>query len=153
VRAGDREKVALSVKFGGLRDPGGTWVGVEGRPAHVKSFLAYSLQRLGTDHVDVYRPACLDPDVPIEETIGEIAEMVRAGHARHIGLSEVGADTIRRVHAVHPISEVQLEYSLSSRGIEAEILPTCRELGIGVTTYGVLSHGLLAGGRRAGTAA
>lgn len=145
LRAGDRDRTVLSVKFGGLRDPGGNWVGVEGRPANVKSSLAYSLQRLGTDHVDIYRPARLDPDVPIEETIGAIAELVQAGHVRAVGLSEVGSETIRRAHAVHPITDLQIEYSLFSRGIENGILDTCRELGIGVTAYGVLSHGLLSG--------
>jgi aryl-alcohol dehydrogenase-like predicted oxidoreductase len=148
LRAGDRERTTLSVKFGGLRDPGGNWVGAEGRPANVKSFLAYSLQRLGTEYVDIYRPARLDPDVPVEETVGAIAEMVQAGYVRHIGLSEVGAETIRRAHAVHPISDLQIEYSLFSRGIEDTILGTCRELGIGVTAYGVLSHGLLSGSYR-----
>ncbi|MFE6718137.1 aldo/keto reductase [Streptomyces albidoflavus] len=151
LRPGDREKTVLSVKFGGLRDPDGNWVGVEGRPAHVKSALAYSLQRLGTDHIDIYRPARLDPDVPVEETVGAIAEMVEAGHVRAIGLSEVGAETIRRAHAVHPISDLQIEYSLFSRGIENGILDTCRELGIGVTAYGVLSHGLLTGAYRPAT--
>jgi aryl-alcohol dehydrogenase-like predicted oxidoreductase len=145
LRAGDREKVTLSGKFGGLRDPDGNWVGVEGRPASVKTFLAYSLQRLGTDHLDIYRPARLDPEVPIEDTIGAIAEMVQAGHVRHIGLSEVGSQTIRRAHAVHPIADLQIEYSLFSRGIEDGILDTCRELGIGITAYGVLAHGLLTG--------
>jgi len=141
----DRDAVTLSVKFGALRDPTGGWAGVDGRPAAVKNFLANSLTRLGTDHVDVYRLTRLDPDVPIEETIGAIAEMVQAGHVRHIGLSEVGAATIRRAAAVHPISDVQIEYSLLSRGIEAEILPAAREHGIGVTAYGVLSRGLLSG--------
>jgi aryl-alcohol dehydrogenase-like predicted oxidoreductase len=141
----DRDDVQLSVKFGALRDPDGGWVGNSGRPELVKTFLAYTLQRLGTDHVDIYRPARVDPDVPIEETIGAIAEMVQAGHVRHIGLSEAGADTIRRAAAVHPISDLQIEYSLISRGIEAEILPTTRELGIGITAYGVLSRGLLSG--------
>ena len=111
----------------------------------MKNFLAYSLRRLGTDHVDVYRLGRFDPAVPIEETVGAIAEMVKAGYVRHVGLSEVGAETMRRAHAVHPISDLQIEYSLFSRGIEAEILPTCRELGIGVTAYGVLSRGLLSG--------
>lgn len=145
LRASDREKVTLSVKFGGLRDPSGGWSGNDGRPAAVKNFLAYSLQRLGTDHVDIYRPARLDPAVPIEDTIGAIAEMVQAGYVRGIGLSEVGSDTIRRAHAVHPITDLQIEYSLFSRGIEDDILPTCRQLGIGITAYGVLSHGLLSG--------
>jgi aryl-alcohol dehydrogenase-like predicted oxidoreductase len=137
--------VTISVKFGALRDPDGGWLGNSGRPELVKTFLAYTLQRLGTDHVDVYRLTRVDPDVPIEETVGAIAEMVQAGHVRHIGLSEAGADTIRRAAAVHPISDLQIEYSLISRGIEAEILPTTRELGIGITAYGVLSRGLLSG--------
>jgi aryl-alcohol dehydrogenase-like predicted oxidoreductase len=140
-----REDVAISVKFGALRDPSGAWLGTDGRPAAVKSALAYTLNRLGTDHVDVYRLTRVDPAVPIEETIGAIAEMVQAGHVRHIGLSEAGAETIRRAAAVHPISDLQIEYSLLSRGIEREILPTLRELGIGLTAYGVLSRGLLSG--------
>jgi aryl-alcohol dehydrogenase-like predicted oxidoreductase len=137
--------VAVSVKFGALRDPDMGWNGYDARPAAVKNFATYSLRRLGTDHIDVYRPARLDADVPIEETIGAIAELVQAGHVRHIGLSEVGAATIRRAHAVRPIADLQIEYSLISRGIEDEILPTCRELGIGITAYGVLSRGLLSG--------
>lgn len=140
-----RENVCLSVKFGAMRDPSGNWGGNDCRPAAVKNFLAYTLRRLGTDYVDVYRPARLDSGVPIEETIGAIADMVRAGYVRHIGLSEVGAHTIRRAHAVHPISDLQIEYSLMSRGIESAILPTLRELGISVTAYGVLSRGLLSG--------
>jgi aryl-alcohol dehydrogenase-like predicted oxidoreductase len=141
----DRDDVTISVKFGALRDPAGGWLGNAGRPELVKTFLAYTLQRLGTDHVDVYRLTRVDPDVPIEETVGAIAELVKAGYVRHIGLSEAGADTIRRAAAVHPISDLQIEYSLISRGIEAEILPTTRELGIGITAYGVLSRGLLSG--------
>jgi aryl-alcohol dehydrogenase-like predicted oxidoreductase len=141
--AGDRDKVLLSVKFGGMRDPGGGWVGHDCRPAAVKNFLAYTLRRLRVDHVDIYRPARLDPAVPIEDTVGAIAECVQAGWVRHVGLSEVGADTVRRAHATHPITDLQIEYSLISRGIEAEILPTCRELGIGITAYGVMSRGLL----------
>ena len=140
-----RDNVQISVKFGALRDPERNWSGYDSRPAAVKNFLAYTLQRLRVDHIDIYRPARLDPDVPIEETIGAIADMIKAGHVRHIGLSEVGSDTIRRAHAVHPIADLQIEYSLISRGIEADILPTCRELGIGVTAYGVLSRGLISG--------
>jgi aryl-alcohol dehydrogenase-like predicted oxidoreductase len=135
----------ISVKFGALRDPAGNWIGVDTRPAAVKTFLAYTLRRLETDHVDIYRPGRLDPAVPIEDTVGAIAEMVAAGHVRHAGLSEVGAETLRRAQAVHPISDLQIEYSLISRGIEADILPTARELGVGVTAYGVLSRGLLGG--------
>lgn len=141
----DRGNAVISVKFGGMRGPDGSWVGYDARPEAVRNFLAYSLRRLGTDHIDIYRPARLDPQVPIEETVGAIAEMVEAGYVRHIGLSEVGAQTLRRAAAVHPICDLQFEYSLISRGIEDEILPTARELGIGVTAYGVLSRGLLSG--------
>jgi aryl-alcohol dehydrogenase-like predicted oxidoreductase len=137
--------VVISVKFGALRDPAGAWVGYDARPAAVKNALAQTLVRLGTDHVDIYRPARLDRNVPIEETVGAIAEMVQAGYVRFIGLSEVSAETIRRAHAVHPISDLQIEYSLISRGIEDTILPACRELGVGVTAYGVLSRGLISG--------
>ena len=140
-----RDKVQLSVKFGPLRGPAGEFVGMDCRPAAIKNFLAYSLQRLGTDYIDVYRPARLDPSIPIEETIGGIAEMVKAGYVRHIGLSEVGSDTLRRAHAVHPIVDLQIEYSLIARGIERDILKTCRELGIGITAYGVLARGLISG--------
>lgn len=141
----DRDKLVLSVKTGALRSPDGAFLGYDSRPIAIKNFLAYSLKRLGVDHIDVYRPSRLDPDVPIEDTIGAIAEMVQAGYVRHIGLSEVGADTIRRAAAVHPISDLQIEYSLISRGIEDRILPTVRELGIGVTAYGVLARGLISG--------
>jgi len=141
----NRDDVVISVKFGGMRDPDGGWLGNDARPAAVKNFAAYSLRRLGTDHIDVYRPARLDPAVPIEDTMGALAELVEAGHIRHIGLSEVGADTLRRAAAVHPVVDLQIEYSLLSRGIEQEILPAARELGIGVTAYGVLSRGLLSG--------
>ncbi|MGM1065769.1 aldo/keto reductase [Saccharothrix sp. Mg75] len=140
-----REDVAISVKFGALRDADGGWHGNDGRPEAVRNFLAYTLRRLGTDHVDVYRPARLDPAVPIEDTVGAIAEQVEKGYVRHIGLSEVGAETLRRAHAVHPITDLQIEYSLISRGVERDILPTARELGIGVTAYGVLSRGLISG--------
>jgi aryl-alcohol dehydrogenase-like predicted oxidoreductase len=141
----DWGEALISVKFGALRDPGGGWTGVDGRPVAVKNFLAYSLRRLGTEHVDIYRLGRYNPGVPIEETVGAIGEMVEAGYVRHVGLSEVGAETIRRAQEIHPISDLQIEYSLLSRGIEAEILPTCRELGIGITAYGVLSRGLLSG--------
>jgi aryl-alcohol dehydrogenase-like predicted oxidoreductase len=143
--AANARDFVVSVKFGLMRAPDGAVVGVDGRPAAVKNSLGYSLRRLGTDHVDVYRLGRLDPSVAIEETMGAIAEMVQAGFVRHIGLSEVGAATVRRAHAVHPIGDLQIEYSLLSRDIEAEILPTCRELGVGVTAYGVLSRGLLSG--------
>jgi aryl-alcohol dehydrogenase-like predicted oxidoreductase len=140
-----REGVQISVKFGALRDPNRGWAGYDSRPAAVKNFLAYSLQRLGVDYIDIYRPARLDPNVPIEETVGAIADLIKAGYVRHIGLSEVGAETIRRARAVHPICDLQIEYSLISRGIESHILPVCRELGIGITAYGVLSRGLISG--------
>ncbi len=145
LKSRNRDDVLLSVKFGGLRDPAAGWSGFDARPVAVKNFLAYTLQRLGVDYIDIYRPARLDPAVPIEETIGAIADMVKAGYVRHIGLSEVGADTIRRAAAVHPIVDLQIEYSLISRGMEDKILPTCRELGIGITAYGVLSRGLISG--------
>ena len=140
-----RERALISVKFGALRDPANGWGGNDTRPVAMKNFLAYTLQRLGVDYIDVYRPARLDPHVPIEETIGAIADMVKAGYVRHIGLSEVGTETIRRAAAVHPIADLQIEYSLISRGIEDGILQTCRELGIGITAYGVLSRGLISG--------
>lgn len=145
LRDRNRDDVAISVKFGALRDADGGWHGNDARPEAVRNFLAYTLRRLGTDHVDVYRPARLDPAVPIEETVGAIKEEVEKGRVRHIGLSEVGADTLRRANAVHPIVDLQIEYSLISRGIEEEILPTARELGIGITAYGVLSRGLISG--------
>lgn len=137
--AARREQALTSVKFGALRTVDGGFTGYDGRPNAVKNFAAYSLQRLGTDHIDIYRIARVDPDVPIEETVGAIAELVEAGHVRHVGLSEVGAGTIRRAAATTPIADLQIEYSLISRGIETEILPTTRELGIGITAYGVLS--------------
>ena len=145
LRERDRDDVMISVKFGAQRGPDESWLGVDGRPEAVKTSLAYTLARLGTDHVDVYRIARLDPAVPIEETVGAIGEMVEAGYVRHIGLSEVGAETIRKAASVHPISDLQIEYSLMSRSIESEILPVTRELGIGITAYGVLSRGLLSG--------
>jgi aryl-alcohol dehydrogenase-like predicted oxidoreductase len=147
-----RDRFQISVKFGALRDPAGNWLGYDARPVAVKSALAYTLQRLSLDHIDIYRPSRLDPNVPIEDTVGAVAEMVKAGYVRHIGLSEIGAETIRRAAAVHPISDLQIEYSLISRGIEEQILPTLRELGIGVTAYGVLSRGLISGHWQAGTA-
>jgi aryl-alcohol dehydrogenase-like predicted oxidoreductase len=145
----NRDEALISVKFGAQRGPDGSWLGYDARPAAVKTACAYSLQRLRTDHIDVYRPARLDSNVPIEETVGAIAELVQAGYVRHIGLSEVGADTLRRAAAVHPISDLQIEYSLISRGIERAILPTARELDIAITAYGVLSRGLISGRYRA----
>jgi len=146
---GKRAEALISVKFGAQRGPDGSWLGYDARPAAVKTACAYTLQRLGTDHIDIYRPARLDAKVPIEETVGAIAELVEAGYVRYIGLSEVGAETIRRAAAVHPISDVQIEYSLISRGIERAILPACRELEIAITAYGVLSRGLISGRYRA----
>jgi aryl-alcohol dehydrogenase-like predicted oxidoreductase len=140
-----RESVQISVKFGALRGPDGAWSGYDCRPQAVRNFVAYSLKRLGTDYIDIYRPARLDPAVPIEETVGAIADLVKAGYVRHIGLSEVGVDTLRRASRVHPISDLQIEYSMISRGIERAILPAARELGIGITAYGVLSRGLISG--------
>jgi aryl-alcohol dehydrogenase-like predicted oxidoreductase len=145
LRGVDRDRYLLSVKFGAQRDPAGAFIGYDAGPNALKTSLAYSLRRLGVDHIDVYRPARLDPNVPIEETVGGLAEMVQAGYIRHIGLSEVGAETLRRAAAVHPISDLQIEYSLISRGIEDSILPAARELGIGITAYGVLSRGLISG--------
>ena len=141
----NRDNLQISVKFGALRDPNKGFFGYDSRPAAIKNFVAYSLQRLGVETIDIYRPARLDPDVPIEETVGAMADMIKAGWIRHIGLSEVGSDTIRRAHAVHPIVDLQIEYSLLARGIESDILKTCRELGIGVTAYGVLARGLISG--------
>jgi aryl-alcohol dehydrogenase-like predicted oxidoreductase len=144
-----REQVLLSVKFGAQRTPSGAWLGFDARPAAVKTALAYSLKRLGVDYIDIYRPARLDPAVPIEDTIGAIAQMVKAGYVRHIGLSEVGPETIRRAAAVHPIVDLQIEYALISRSPEARIFPVLEELGIAATTYGTLSRGLLSGSRPA----
>jgi aryl-alcohol dehydrogenase-like predicted oxidoreductase len=149
IQGGRRDKVFLSVKFGALRGPDGSWGGFDGRPAAVKNFLAYSLTRLGVDYVDIYRPARLDPAVPIEDTIGAIARLVKAGYVRAIGLSEVGPETIRRAQAVHPIADLQIEYSLISRTPEESIFPVLDELGIAVTAYGVLSRGLLSGSKPA----
>ncbi len=142
---GRRDRALLSVKFGALRGPDGAWLGYDARPTAVKNFLAHSLTRLGVDHIDIYRPARLDRTVPIEDTIGAIAELKRAGYVRYVGLSEVGPETIRRAHAVQPISDLQIEYSLISRRPEDNIFPVLEELEIGVTAYGVLSRGLLSG--------
>ena len=148
--AGRRDRALLSVKFGAMRAPDGSFTGYDARPAAVKNSLAHSLTRLGVEYIDIYRPARLDPAVPIEETIGAIADMVKAGYVRHIGLSEVGLETIRRAAAVHPIVDLQIEYSLVSRGPEAAIFPLLDELGIAVTAYGVLSRGLLTGSKPTG---
>ena len=146
LRTVPRDRAFIQVKFGGQRDPSGAFVGHDVSPAMVKSSLAYTLTRLGTEYVDLYQPARLDPQVPIEDTVGAVAEMIQAGYVRYLGLSEMGADTIRRAHAVYPVSELQIEYSLMSRGIERSILPVVRELGISITAYGILSRGLLSSG-------
>jgi aryl-alcohol dehydrogenase-like predicted oxidoreductase len=140
-----RNKALLSVKFGALRGPDRSWLGMDARPAAIKNFLGYSLVRLGVDHLDIYRPGRLDPTVPIEDTVGAISDLIKAGYVRAIGLSEVGVETIRRAQALHPIADLQIEYSLISRGPESAISPALAELGIGVTAYGVLSRGLLSG--------
>jgi len=145
LKSHDRDALTISVKFGAQRGPNGGWLGYDARPNAVKTALAYSLKRLGVDHIDIYRPARVDPNVPIEDTIGAVADMVQAGYVRHVGLSEVGSETIRRAAAVHPIVDLQIEYSLISRGIEDGILATTRELGIGITAYGVLARGLIGG--------
>ncbi len=147
---GRRQRAFIAVKFGAQRDPSGGWLGFDGRPAAVKTALAYTLRRLGTDHIDLYMPARLDANVPIEETIGAIGDMVRAGYVRHIGVSELGVANLRKAAATHPIAALQIEYSLMSRGIEASILPACRELGIAVVAYGVLSRGLIGGSTAVG---
>jgi aryl-alcohol dehydrogenase-like predicted oxidoreductase len=141
----NREQVLISVKFGAQRSPDGAWLGYDARPAAVKTALAYTLRRLGVDHIDIYRPARLDPNVPIEDTVGAIADMIKAGYVRYIGLSEVGPETIQRAAAVHPIVDLQIEYSLISRSPETRIFPLLRKLGTAVTAYGVLSRGLLSG--------
>jgi len=140
-----RDQVLISVKFGAQRGPDGGWLGFDARPAAIKTAVAYSLQRLRTDHIDIYRPSRLDPSVPIEDTVGAVAELIEAGYVRYLGLSEVGVETIRRAVAVHPVCDLQIEYSIISRGIEDGILPACRELGIAITAYGVLSRGLISG--------
>lgn len=146
---GRREQALLSVKFGALRGPDGSWGGFDSRPAAIRNFLAYSLTRLGVDYIDLYRPSRLDPQVPIEDTIGAIADLVKAGYVRYIGLSEVGPETIRRAHVVHPIADLQIEYAIVTRKPEQHIFPLLRELGISATAYGVLSRGLLAGSKPA----
>jgi aryl-alcohol dehydrogenase-like predicted oxidoreductase len=140
-----RQNAVVSVKFGALRDASGAWIGLDSRPVAVRNFLAHTLRRLGTDYVDIYRPGRLDPGVPIEDTVGAIKDMIQAGYVRHVGLSEMGVETLRRAHAVHPVADLQIEYSLVSRGIERDILPAARQLGVGITAYGVLSRGLISG--------
>ena len=146
LKGGNRDNILLSVKFGALRSPDGSFLGYDGRPAAVKNFAAYTFKRLGTDHIDIYRPARVDPNVPIEETVGAIADLIQAGYVRWLGLSEASSSTVRRAHAVHPVVDLQIEYSLMSRSVETKILPTLRELGIGLTAYGVLSRGIISAG-------
>lgn len=147
LKGGKRDRAFISVKFGAQRAPDQSWIGYDARPAAVKTALAYTLQRLGVDHIDLYRPARLDPAVPIEETVGAIADCIQAGWVRHVGLSEIGAETLRKAHAVHPIADVQFEYSVMSRGIERSLLPAARELGVSITAYGILSRGLISGSK------
>ncbi len=147
---GRRDQALLSVKFGALRAPNGAWGGFDSRPAAIKNFLAYTLTRLRVDHIDIYRPARLDPSVPIEDTVGAIADLIKQGYVRYVGLSEVGPETIRRAAAVHPIADLQIEYAIVSRSPEQKIFPVLQELGIAVTAYGVLSRGLLSGSKPTG---
>src|SRR5436190_2638020 len=140
-----RDRVVLATKFGNVRKPDGTFVGVNGRPEYVRQACDASLARLGVDHIDLYYQHRVDPSVPIEETVGAMAELVRAGKVRHLGLSEAAPATIRRAHATHPISALQTEYSLWSRDPEEEILPACRELSIGFVAYSPIGRGFLSG--------
>jgi aryl-alcohol dehydrogenase-like predicted oxidoreductase len=140
---GRRDKAFIQVKFGAQRDPSGAWIGYDARPSAVKTSLAYTLKRLGTDHIDLYMPARRDPNVPLEDTIGAIADMIRAGYVRHLGLSEVSPETIGAANAVHHVTALQYEFSVIERGAETRQLPALREIGAGLTAYGVLSRGLL----------
>ena len=140
-----RDKVVIATKFGNVRKGDGGWVGINGRPEYVRSACEASLKRLGIDTIDLYYQHRVDPATPIEETVGAMAELFREGKIRHLGLSEASPATIRRAHAVHPITALQTEYSLWSRDVEAEILPTCRDLGIGFVAYSPLGRGFLAG--------
>ncbi|MDQ0463644.1 aryl-alcohol dehydrogenase-like predicted oxidoreductase [Caulobacter ginsengisoli] len=150
LKGGKRDKAFISVKFGAQRSPDGQWIGYDARPEAVKTALAYTLQRLGVDHIDLYRPARLDPNVPIEDTVGAVADCIKAGWVRHLGLSEISAATLRRAHAVHPVRDVQFEYSVMSRDLERELLPAARELGVSITAYGILSRGLISGSKPGG---
>ncbi len=140
-----RDQAILSVKFGALRDPNGAFLGFDGRPAFVKTSIAYSLRRLGVDYIDLYYPSRVDPNVPIEDTIGAVGDLIREGKVRFAGLSEASAATVRRAHAAHPVSALQIEYSIWSRDPEDEVIPTLRELGVGLVAYGALSRGLFGG--------
>src|SRR6201996_5210039 len=143
--AGRRDDAFLSVKFGALRSPSGAFLGADLRGNSVKNFAAYSLQRLNVDVIDLYQPGRLDPSIPVEETIGAITDLIREGKVRYLGLSEVNAQQLRKAHAIHPVSALQIEYSLASRFIEKDILPTARELGIAVVAYNVTAQRLLTG--------
>lgn len=143
--AGRRGQALISVKTGVLRGPSGQFLGVDARPAAIKNFCAMSLRRLGVEAIDVYQVARVDPAVPLEDTVGAISDLIREGNVMHLGVSELNAAQLRRAHAVHPVTALEIEYSLGSRGIEEEILPTARELGIGIVVYGALSRGLLSG--------
>jgi len=142
---GRRDRVVLATKFGNVRDAEGKWLGIDGRPEYVRQACDASLQRLGVDHIDLYYQHRVDRKVPIEDTVGAMAELVRAGKVRYLGLSEASAATVRRAHAAHPISALQSEYSLWTRDPEAEVLPTVRELGIGFVPYSPLGRGFLTG--------
>ena len=150
LKGGKRQRAILSVKFGALRGPDNAWLGIDHRPESIKNFVAYSLKRLGTDYIDVYRPARLDPNVPIELVADTIKDLIAKGYVRHLGLSEMSAETVLRAHAVTPVSDLQIEYAVVTRSIEAKILPKLREAGIGITAYGVLSRGLISNGALAG---
>lgn len=145
IKSVPRDKVFISVKFGVLRNWDGGFIGVDNRPVAVRNFLAYSLQRLGVDYIDMYYPARVDPTVPIEDTVGTLGELVTEGKVRYIGLSEAGAETLRRAHTVYPISMLQTEYSLWTRTPETDVLPVCRELGISLVAYSPLGRGFLTG--------
>ena len=144
-----REKAFISVKFGGLRNHDGRFIGFDARPVAVRNFLCYSLQRLRVDYIDLYYPSRVDPNVPIEDTVGTLGELVAEGKVRHVGLSEVGPETLRRASSVHPIAMVQTEYSLWTRDIESRLLPTCRQLGVPIVAYSPLGRGFLTGTLRA----
>jgi aryl-alcohol dehydrogenase-like predicted oxidoreductase len=145
---GRRDEALISVKFGALRSPSGQMLGIDARPNAVKNFAAYSLQRLDVDVIDIYQPGRIDPNVPVEETVGAIADLIKEGKVRYLGLSETGAENIRRAHKVYPVTALEIEYSLGTRFIEKEILPTVRELGIGLVAHGVAGQGLLTGSVR-----
>lgn len=141
----DRDRAFISLKFGALMDPKGRMYGLDVDPKNIKNYITYSLKRLNVDYIDLYQPARIDLGIPVEETIGAIADLVKEGYVKHIGLTQVDAETLRKANSVHPISLVELEYSLFNRKIEKELLPTARELGIDVVAFGALAHGILSG--------